>query len=190
MGPYVGNSMMYLVETLFDIFIMIVMLRFLFQLFRADFYNPISQFLVKATNPLLRPLRRVIPGWGGIDMAGVVLLLALKFIENWLLVSMAGQGAGIAGVIVLSIAGIIELLIQIFTFAIFISILLSWIAPRTYTPMTSLLHSLSEPMLEPARRIIPAIGGLDISPIAVFILLQLTEKLLVAPIADLGRSLL
>ena len=79
-NPYLSNAAVYLIDTVFSLYMLLVMLRFLLQVVRADFYNPICQFIVKATNPPLRPLRRVIPGVGGIDLASVILLLVLQVV--------------------------------------------------------------------------------------------------------------
>ena len=96
-NPYIGNAATFLVNTLFGIYILIVMLRFLFQLVRADFYNPVSQFIVRATNPPLRPLRRFIPGLGGIDLAAPILMLALKLMELWLVYQILGHSPSLVG---------------------------------------------------------------------------------------------
>lgn len=188
-GNYVGNAATFLIETLFFLYILIVMLRFLLQLVRADFYNPISQFLVKATQPPLGMLRRVIPGLAGIDLSSVVLMLVLKFVELWVIFGLLGHAPGAGGLIVLSIAELLALAINVFIFSIIIQVIVSWINPGTYNPVMSLLHKLNEPLLAPARRYIPPISGLDLSPIAVLIGLQLVSILLVAPIRDMGRAL-
>lgn len=188
-GNYVGNAATFLIETVFFLYILIVMLRFLLQLVRADFYNPVSQFLVKATQPPLAVLRRVVPGLAGIDLSSVVLMLALKFIELWLIFELLGRAPGAGGLFVLSIAELLALLINIFVFSILIQVIISWINPGSYNPVMSLLHSLNEPLLAPARRVIPPISGLDLSPIAVLIGLQLVSILLVAPIRDMGRAM-
>lgn len=187
---YGGNAATFLVGTLFELYILLVMLRFLFQLVRADFYNDISQFIVRATNPLLRPMRRYIPGLGGIDVATVVLMVALKMLELWLIAYIAGQPVGVAGLLVLSLAKLLSLAVNIFFFSILIQVILSWVSPGAYSPVVSLLYSLNEPLLAPARRLIPPLAGLDLSPIAVIIILQLVSLLVVAPITDMGRGLL
>ncbi|MDX1432112.1 MAG: YggT family protein [Gammaproteobacteria bacterium] len=189
-GNYVGNAATFLIGTLFFLYILIVMLRFLLQLVRADFYNPVSQFLVKATQPPLSVLRRIVPGLAGIDLSSVVLMLALKFIELWLIFEILGRAPGVGGLLVLSIAELLALLINVFVFSILIQVIISWINPGSYNPVMSLLHSLNEPLLAPARRIIPPISGLDLSPIAVLIGLQLVSILLVAPIRDMGRAMI
>ena len=189
-NPYVSNAATFLIHTLFSIYLLLVMLRFILQLLRADFYNPVSQFIAKATTPALRPLRRLIPGLFGIDTASVVLMFVLKAIELFLIIRISGGAATGIGLFVLTAAELLALVVNVFLFAIFIQVILSWINPGAYNPMTSLLNSITEPLLAPARRLIPATGGLDLSPMAVIIVLYLVSMLVVAPIRDFAISLM
>lgn len=188
-GSYAGNAGVFLVQTLFGLYMGAVMLRFLLAVVRADFYNPVSQFLVKVTNPLLRPLRRVIPSLGGVDVASLVLLLVLQVLELVVVGLITGFSFQIPGLLVLSVAELLALLFQIYFFTILIQIVLSWVSPGGYNPAVALLYSLNEPVLGRARRILPPIHGFDLSPIVVLVGLQLLNILLVAPISDLGRKL-
>ena len=189
-NPYVGNAATFLVSTIFGLYILIVMLRFLFQLVRADFYNPISQFLVKATDPPLRPLRRLVPGLAGVDVAAVVLLLGLQFLELWLRYYLVGQAPQAVGLLVLAVAELVSLATYVFLIAVILQVVISWVNPGAYNPVVGLLYTLTEPLLGPARRLIPPISGLDLSPIVVIVGLQLGLMLVVAPLRDLGRGLL
>ncbi len=188
--PYVSNAGEFLVTTAFGLYVLAVMLRFLLQWVRADFYNPVSQFLVKITNPPLKPLRRFIPGYAGVDLASVVLMLLLKTLEWYILLWLKGVPGSPGGVFFLAIADLLSLAINVFLVAILIQVILSWVNPGVHNPVSGLLWRLNEPLLGPARRLLPPISGLDLSPILVLILLQLLKLLLVAPIRDLGRSLL
>jgi YggT family protein len=188
-GSYAGNAGVFLVQTLFGLYMGAVMIRFLLALVRADFYNPISQFLVKVTNPPLVPLRRVIPSLGGIDLASLVLLLVLQVLELLAVGLIKGVSFQPAGLLVLSVAELLALLFQIYFFTILIQVVLSWVSPGGYNPAVSLLYSLNEPLLGRARRMLPPIHGFDLSPILVMIGIQLLNILLVAPISDLGRGL-
>jgi len=190
MSPYVGNATTFLIHTLFGLYILVVMLRFLLQLVRADFYNPLSQFVVKATNPPLVPLRRMIPGLAGVDVATIVLMIALQLVELWLIHSVLGYPTGFGGLLVLSVAELLQLTAHVFLFSILIQVILSWVNPGLHNPVTSLLRSLNEPLLAPARRLIPPMSGLDLSPIVVLVALQLVSMLLIAPVRDVGRGLL
>ena len=189
-GSYLTDALLYLINTIFSIYILFVVLRFLLQTVQADSHNPISQFLLQATRPPLRLLRRFIPGHGGIDWSCIILMVMLQAIE-FSLTSLIAYGSSFAfiGLLLLSAAELLKLIIHIFMFVIFVQIILSWISPGSYNPITVLLHQLSEPLLRPARRILPSTHGIDFSPILVFIFLQLSLTLLVRPLTDLGRAL-
>jgi len=187
MGGYAGNAGVFLIQTVFGLYILAVMLRLILQVARADFYNPVSQFLVKVTNPPLVPMRRVIPGIMGIDVAAVVLMLILKTIEIFLITLMSGVSLSILGLFVFAIADLLELLLNVFFFTILIQVIMSWVNPGGHNPAIALLYGINEPLLSRARRLIPPISGFDLSPIVVMIALQLLSILLIAPIKDLAR---
>jgi YggT family protein len=190
MGGYVNNAVVFLVDTLFGLYILVVLIRLLLQWFRADVYNPISQFILTVTNPPVRFLRGFIPGFRGFDLASLLLLLILSMLKTWLLFSMIGAPSTFPGVLVYSIGELLQLTVYVFIFAILIRVVLSWIAPQQgYNPALRLLYDLTEPVMEPARRLIPPIAALDISPILVFIFLYLTLMLIVQPIMDFGIML-
>ena len=189
MGGYVGNAGVFLIKTLFDLFILAVMLRFLFQLVRADFYNPLSQVLFKITNPMLIPLRRDIPGIGVIYSASVVLMLALKYLELVVVILIKGGAFLPVAISMLSVTELLSQLVYIFIFSIIIQVIISWISPGSYNPVVSLIYSLNEPLMRPARRVIPPIGGLDLSPLVVLLALQLCLMLIIAPLNDLTMSI-
>lgn len=188
-GGYGSNALVFLIQTLFGLYLIAIMLRFLLQLTRADFYNPVSQFLVKVTNPPLVPLRRIIPGMMGIDFAAVVLLILVQGVEQFLEFIVQGFAVAPLGLLVLTVAALLHLLFQVYFYTILIQVVLSWVNPGAYNPTVALLYSLNEPLLSRARRILPPIHGFDLSPIIVVIGLQLLSILLIQPIQDLGRSL-
>jgi YggT family protein len=188
-GGYGTQAIQFLIQTIFSMYLVAIMLRILLQMTRADFYNPVSQFLVKVTNPPLIPLRRIIPGFMGIDMAAVLLLLVVMAAELFLIVMINGGSITISGLIVIAIANLFDLLLDVYFYSILIQVIISWINPGSYNPVVSLLYSINEPLLGRARRLIPPISGFDFSPIVVVILLKLIGILLVQPIAALGRSL-
>lgn len=189
-APYAESAGIFLITTLFDLYIGAVLLRFLLQAVRADFYNPVSQFLVKITNPLLKPLRRIIPGLFGLDIAAIVLMLALTLLELSLVQLLAGMSANIVGLLVYALAKLLSSVLDIYFYSILIQAVLSWVNPGTHNPVVGLLHALNEPLLRPARNILPAMGGLDLSPLVVMIVLKLMTILLVAPLSDLARTML
>ena len=182
---YLSNPLVFLIQFLFGLYILLVMLRFLLQLTHADFYNPISQFIVKMTAPLLNPLRRVIPGMAGIDLGAIVLMWLLQSLELALIVIVSGMGTHLAATFAWSLPELINLALNVFLFAILIQVIVSWINPGTYNPVLSLIHSLTEPLLRPARRIVPTLSGMDLSPMFVMVGLTLLKMLLLPPLQTL-----
>ncbi len=189
-GGYFGNAGVFLINTVFGLYILIVMLRFLLQLVRGDFYNPVSQFLVKATSPVLVPLRRVIPGLFGIDFAAVFLLLVLQIMQLVLVGLVKGYAFQPLGLVVMSIAELASLTLNIFFFSILIQVILSWVNPGTHNPVTALVYGLNEPLLRPARRLIPPVSGFDFSPLVVGVALKLVEMTLIAWLMNTGKGML
>lgn len=170
----------FLVRTLLHLFLVLVVVRVLLQIARADFYNPLSQGIVKITNPLLLPLRKVIPGVAGLDMAGIVLAYAIQLIAIFLVAGMLGFPIqNIANVIAWAGLGLISLTLDIYWVAVLIMIVLSFVAPMSNHPAALLVRQLVEPVLMPFRKLLPAMGGLDLSPILFFLSLGVLEILLV-----------
>ncbi|MDL0432423.1 YggT family protein [Marinobacter sp. TBZ242] len=156
-------------------YLTVVLLRFLLQLARADFYNPISQFAVKATNPLLRPLRRFIPGWGGIDGAALVLAVIIQAITFFLiLVALNSSIPAINPLTLLSwsILNVLDLIVKIYFWSVIAVVVVSWIAPQSNHPAIQLVAQITEPVMRPVRSVMPSLGGLDLSPIIVFLILN------------------
>lgn len=174
----------YIVQTLGSLYLLIVLLRFILQLVRADFYNPISQFIVRATQPILRPLRRVVPGFAGVDFASLVLALIVQLVVMAIIIKLMGYALpAILQLLVWSLVGITALFLKIFFFALIISVILSWVAPHSHNPAAVLVYQLCEPVLAPIRRFLPSMGGLDLSPIFAFIALNLLDMLVVTNLA-------
>ena len=189
-GNYLINAGVYLINILFSLYILAVMLRFLLQTIRADFYNPICQFLVSVTNPALKPLRRWIPGYLGIDWPSILLMILLQLLEICLIALLvSGQIPVTISLPVVIASKLLKLLIYTYIVIIVIQAIISWIQPGTYSPFTVLLYQLCEPLIKPIRRHIPAAGGIDWSLFLVLILLNLALILLVAPLQDWGSYL-
>lgn len=178
-ADYFTSPVEFVIGTLFSLYVLVLMLRFLLAWVRADFYNPVSQFLVKATNPLLVPLRRIVPPLGGIDMASVVLMLAVQMLGIALILLLRGGGIGFQALVFISLAELVDLAFKVYIYGIVIQAILSWVNPGTYNPAVSLLHSLTEPVLRPARRVIPPIGGMDLSPLVAILVLEVLRRLIV-----------
>jgi len=166
----------YVVQALGGLFLFAVVLRLLLQLARADFYNPLSQFVVKVTNPLLLPLRRVIPPVGRVDSASLVLALAVQSLIILLVLALYGYGPGnVFLILAWSAIAIAALVVQVYFYGIIVLIILSWIAPHAHHPAVALLHQLMEPAMAPFRRLLPPVGGIDLSPILIFLVLQVVR---------------
>jgi YggT family protein len=172
------NPFVFLIDTLFYLYAMILMLRFMLQWTRADFYNPLSQLIVKLSNPLVAPLRRLIPGYGGLDLATLFLVFALTFSKLLLLSALGVYGSSIGMLLLAMCVEVIMLTLDIFLFVIFLQAILSWINPDPYHPLANVLFSLSRPALQPLRRFIQPVGGIDITPmIAIIIILFIKHSI-------------
>ena len=171
------NALFFLINTGFNLYLMVVVLRLWLQLARADFYNPFSQFIVKATNPLVLPLRKVIPSLGPLDTATLVLawlvaVVKMLVLQQLLLGGIAPSQALVAGVLIL----VKESLSLIFWILV-IRAILSWFS-QGRNPIELVMHQLTEPLLRPIRRVIPPMGGLDLSVLVALIALQFVQILL------------
>ena len=178
------------IQTVINLYLLAVLLRLLLQVARADFYNPMSQMLVKITNPPLLPLRRFIPGLLGIDLAALVLAVAIQFAGLALVITLLGHSLPSPVLILIwSIIGCAGMVLNIYFFAVLVSIILSWVAPGTHHPGAQLLHQLVQPVMEPFRRLVPAVGGLDLSPILVFLAINVIQVLLRHGAAAVGMPI-
>lgn len=178
------NAFHFLIDTLLNLFALVVMLRFLMQMTRADYYNPVSQFVVKATNPLLIPLRRFIPGLAGQDIAALVLCFLVLLVKFTLLKGLNYgdiSAGGWSNSFWLALVGMISLVFDVFIYAIIGLVILSWISPGGH-PVGSLLQSITNPIMQPIRRFLPPMGGFDLSPLFALIFLQFAKILVVQPL--------
>ena len=179
-----NTAAVYVLQTLGSLYLLIVLLRFVLQLVRANFYNPLCQFVVKATQPLLKPLRRIIPSLFGLDMSSLVLaiLVQLALMALTLLLTYGTMG-NFLQLLVWALIGVTALFLKIFFFALIISVILSWVAPGSHNPGAELVNQICEPALAPFRKILPNLGGLDISPILAFMVLKLLDMLVINNLA-------
>jgi YggT family protein len=172
------TAVLFLIQAAFGFYLLAVMLRFLLQCVRADFYNPLVQFLVRITNPPLWPLRRIVPGYHGLDLAAVVLAFVLQLLEVWLVTTLLGQRASVGVLLLLAFGELLKLVINIYLWSVVIQAVLSWVNPDPRHPIIRLLAQLTAPVLRPARRLIPPISGVDLSPILVVVTLIFISLLL------------
>lgn len=186
-----SNALSFLLQTILGLFTLAVLLRFYLQLTNAPFQNPASQAVVALTNFAVKPLRRVIPGWRGLDLSTLLLAfvgqLLLQIGTLWLHDFPLMVAGHIIWVVVLGLAvvGVLKLSIYIFLYAVLMQAILSWVNP--HTPITPVLNALTEPLMRPLRKYIPATSGIDLTPLAVFII---AEMLLIVVIAPLEQQFL
>jgi YggT family protein len=174
-----------LINSIGSLILLIIVLRFLLQLVRADFYNPLSQMIVKFTNPMLIPLRRVIPGFGGLDIASLVLAFIAQYLLITLIAMVAYGTAALPWVAMLgwALLGLVKLIFNIYFWGMIIMVIASWVAPNSYNPALILINQLLDPLMRPIRNVMPDMGGLDLSPLVLILALQVLEVLLINPMA-------
>jgi YggT family protein len=171
-----NEIIVYLLQTGLGLYLLLVMLRFVMQLANADFYNPISQFVFKATQPLVGPLQRFLRPFGRFDSASLTLAIALQAAGIMLILALNNIASPNPITLFLwSAIGILGLLLKIYFFALLASIILSWISPGGSNPAVYLLYQITEPVMAPVRKLLPPMGGLDFSPILVFIGINVLE---------------
>ena len=172
------QAIYFIVKTLVQLYLLLLLLRFWLPVLRADFRNPIAQGILRITSPLVIPVRRFISPIGRLDTSTILVAFVLEFLLVLVLLALRGLNVG---TLPIAITAILELAIQslnLFFFVILIKVILSWVAPQNYNPIIALLNTMAEPVLSPFRRIIPAIGGFDISPIFAIVLLKAAEIIL------------
>jgi YggT family protein len=156
----------YVLDTLLTLYSAVFLLRLLLQLVRADFRNPLAQAIVRLTNPVVLPLRKVLPPAGKVDTASVVAVVLCTLLKLWLLFALAGLPDPAPGrLLAATLSGVINLVLGTYLISIIFNAILSFVAPGNYSPAQALLAAICNPVLDPFRRIIPPIGGLDLSPL-------------------------
>lgn len=170
------KALAYLVETTLTIILCVFLLRAILQMIRANFRNPITQAITRFTNPVIMPLRKIIPPIGKIDSASVISVLFVACVITTINLLFQGQPLNVItqyplDFLAATIKKITLILLQLYWFLIFFGILISWMQPHQHSPLSSILDELTEPLLRPARRLIKPIGGMDLSPIPVLIIL-------------------
>lgn len=167
--------MEFIVSALTSLYLLVLLLRFWMPWLRADFRNPLAQGILRLTSPLVIPVRRIVPSFGLLDTATILVAFIVQYLTILLLLLIRGGSAGIADIATTALVKLAVLSVTLFVYAIFIRIILSWVARGGYNPATAIITTLTEPILRPFRRLIPPMGGFDISPIfAIILLLALT----------------
>ena len=180
MGSQLGSAGLLLVNTLINIYLLMLMMRFLLQASRADYYNPISQSVVKVTQPVVKPFQGFLRPVGRFDLATLAAAFLIKVVSIILILQVAGYGMPpIAGVAIAGVAALASGILKIYFFALIVMIILSWVAPQASHPGALLVMQLVEPIMAPVRKVIPPLGMIDLSPIVVFISISLLDNLVV-----------
>ncbi|HEX4896189.1 MAG TPA: YggT family protein [Solimonas sp.] len=181
MGANASNALLFLITTLFDLLMWLFMLRIALQWVRADFYNPISQLVWKATRFPTDPLRTLLPPVRNINVAAVLALAVISLIYIYVVVGVLGFTVDPLSALWFSLLKIVALSLGLYTFTLFVQALMSWLGPGVNNPASNILWSLNEPLLRPVRRVVPPLSGLDLSPLVVILLLQVLSRLLPLP---------
>lgn len=172
MGGSVNNAFAFLVETLFSLYLAALLLRVLLEAVGADYYNPISQVLLKITEPLVAPLGRIIPRIGRFNTAAVVLMLILQAVAVFLVLTLNGFSLPLLDLLVVSFMRLVRLLLTMYLVLILAEVILSWVGGGLRHPIIPLIYQLTRPVLEPIRKVLPSLGGLDLSPLVALIAIQ------------------
>tara|TARA_R110002096_G_scaffold154_30_gene1030 strand:- start:24317 stop:24892 length:576 start_codon:yes stop_codon:yes gene_type:complete len=168
------QALHYIIEALTSLYILVLLLRIWLPFLRADFRNPLAQGILRLTSPLVVPLRRLIPSFGRLDTATVLVAFAIQYAAVFLivLIYIAFELMAMPTIVTIALTAVVKLImlsVNLFAFAVIIRVILSWVAPGMHNPATAIIATLSEPVLAPVRRIIPPMGGFDVSPILVII---------------------
>jgi YggT family protein len=182
------NAGVFLVSIVFDLYIFVLLVRILLAAVRADYFNPLSQMVIKVTQPIIRPLRRVIPNIKNLELASVVVVYVLEIVKFVLIGLMLNGAPNMSGIFVLALADALKSFINLLFYALILQAIMTWMN-QGYSPVANLLNRITAPVLSPFRRFIPPIGGMDISPIPAMILLQLSIIVVIGPLFAMGWAM-
>lgn len=171
MPANVTQALVFVVNAVAQLYLFVLLLRILLPWLGADYRNPITQAILKITSPVVVPLRRIIPPVGRVDTATVLVAFIIQYLLILLILLIFGRTAGIGAIALTAVVDLVLLMLRLFVFAIIIRVILSWISPGGYNPALAIIHALTDRVLLPFRRIIPPLGGLDLSPLFAIILI-------------------
>lgn len=199
-SSYFTSPLTLIITTLFDLYVLVVLLRFMLQLMRADPNNSIARFVIKTTTPPLKYLRRFIPSVAGQDAAAIVLCVIITY-AKFVLLDLLGtevvhinnstayiSGVGYLGLVIYSIADLVSLFLSVFLIAILIHVILSWVNPGFYNPVIGLVNTIATPILRPIQKLIPPVGGIDLSPLFAILMIMVVKMLLIPPLMNLANQ--
>ena len=174
-----ANAGIFLVQTFFGLYLILVLVRFLMQVSRVDYYNPICQVVVRLTDPAIKPFKKLMPSIRGIDFATLLVALVVQVIGISLVMLLTGYAIFQPVYIAWALVGLASMILDIYFFALIAMVIVSWVAPYSNHPAISLIIQLTEPICTPARKLLPPMGGLDFSIIIVFVAITLIDTFLV-----------
>ena len=186
---YFANAGNLIVNALFGLVMFVIVLRVLLQLARANFYNPVCQGVYKITNPVLMPLQKLIPNWKALNLAGIAVAWLLACVWISLQVWMGGRSVGVVGALVLGFAQLLLFVLETLFWITIVRVVLSWVAGDSDNPVVPLVYRVSDLLLKPFQRVIPPMGGIDLSPLVALLAVKVAEALIVHPLFDLGAKL-
>ena len=178
MPQNVVSMLVFVINALSSLYLIVLMLRFWLPWLRADFRNPLAQGILKLTSPVVVPLRRIVPSFGRLDSATILVAFAVQYLALTLILMITGYQAAVSAIAITALVKLVLLSLNLFMLAIFVRIILSWISPGQYNPATAIISTLTEPVLRPVRNLIPSIGGFDISPVFALIALGALARLI------------
>lgn len=182
------QALVFIIRTLVDLYIITFVLRIIMQWVRSDFRNPLTQFILRITNPLVIPLRRFVPPIGGLDTATLIVVVVLELIVTIVVTNLTCSGEpNVLQVISMTVLRVVYLTLRVYLFIILIYVIMSWISPGTYNPAARLMESIAQPVLRPLRRLLPPIGGLDLS--ALFALIGIQALTMLLPISRVAAAM-
>jgi YggT family protein len=182
------QALVFIIRTLVDLYIITFVLRIIMQWVRVDFRNPLTQFILRITNPLVIPLRRFVPPIGGLDTATLIVVVVLELIVTIVVTNLTCSGEpNVLQLISMTVLRVVYLTLRVYLFVILIYVIMSWISPGTYNPAARLMESIAQPVLRPLRRLLPPIGGLDLS--ALFALIGIQALTMLLPIGRVAAAM-
>ena len=176
----------FLIQTFAGLYLILLLLRFLMQLSRVDYYNPICQAIVKVTDPPIKPLKNMLPTIRGVDVSTLFITLVVQLLAISLVMFLSGGYAFHPVYIAWSLVGLLSTIFKIYYFSLIIMVIASWVAPYSNHPAMALVNQLTEPVCSPARKLLPPMGGMDFSIILVFVAITLIDSyLIIRPLASM-----
>lgn len=178
------DGLIFLMTTIFDLYLFLLVARVLLAFAGANYFDPITQFVVRCTDFIVKPIRRVIPNIYGIEFSTVVLIVALELVKYVIIAAISFDSMSIVGLTIIAVAETLKMFLQTYFYAIILQAILSWVQPDS--PVISTLYRVTAPIMRPIQRVVPNVGGIDISPIPAMILLQMLIIVVVNPLMAVG----